>query len=330
MKKLSSTTKGNYRRTTLKGKEVWLLFFAFLIFLGWLLPTLFFKVSTFVLAPVSKISVWIDTSNDIFPTYLRSKSEMFKELEALRKKQSTEASTKFTVERLLEENIRLRRLLKVEESGERIVAGVVAQPPHLIYDTLQIDKGLNQGVVAGAPVYSGLDSIVGVVSQVAADFSFVELFTSPSFKTNVFIMDLNVFSLMTGEGGGVAKVHLPQGVDLKKGQIVLLPGLSGGIYGEVIWVESLPTQPEQFGFVVPALSLNNLAYVSVGRKALRTRDQGEIEENISEEFKKELLLSDDILGEFKEKEIATSSESELEVGVVEADAEIETATEVSE
>jgi len=302
------TTKANYRRTTLKGKEAWLLFFVFLIFLGWLLPTVFFKVSTFVLAPVSKVVNWIDTSNEVFPTYLRSKTEMVKEIEVLKKKQSTEAGTRFTVDRLIEENMRLRNLLGVEKQEDRIVAGVVSQSPNLIYDTLQIDKGLKQGVEVGAPVFSGIDSIVGVVSRVAADFSFVELFTSPDFETNAFVMEINVFSQMKGVGGGVAKLSLPQGVDLKKGQIVLLPGLSGGVFGVVEWVESHPTQPEQFGFVVPALSLNNLSYVSVGRKALITRNTGEIEEIISEEFKKELLLSNDTLGEFKEKEIATSSE----------------------
>lgn len=312
MKKSLLTTKANSRRLAIKGKGVWLLFFTFLVLLSWFLPTMLFQVSTFVLAPVAKVSNWIDTSNEVFPSYLRSKSEMAKEIEDLKKKQSTEASTKLTVERLVEENSRLRNLLGVEKSEERIVAGVVAQSPNLIYDTLQIDKGLKQGVVVGAPVYSGFDNVIGIISRVANNFSFVELFTSPDFETNAFILDINVFSKMTGEGGGVAKIHLPQGVDLKKGQIVLLPGLAGGVYGEVAWVDSSPTQPEQFGFVVPALAINNLAFVSVGKKALRTRDQDEIEYVISEEFKKDLLLKDDILGEFKEKEIATSSENENE------------------
>ena len=232
---------------------------------------------------------------------------MAEEIESLQKKQSTEEGTRLTTKRLLEENIRLRNLLDIEKQEERVVAGVVSQPPNLVYDTLQIDKGSEQGVVVGAPVFSGIDSVIGVISKVAPDHAFVELFTSAGFETNAYIMGINVFSLMKGEGGGVAKVHLPQGIDLEKGQIVLLPGLSGGIYGEVVWVENLPTQPEQFGFVVPALPLNSLSFVSIGTKALKVKNLKEVENVIKDEHKKEMLLSGDILEYFKENSLSTTT-----------------------
>ena len=115
---------------------------------------------------------------------------------------------------------------------------MIARPNSLAYDLMQIDRGSDHGITVGVPVYSGLDTVVGVVVEVSAKYSFVELFTTPGFESTAYIIGPNVFSNLEGVGGGVARVKLPQGVPLDVGQLVLMPGVSNGVYGEIISVEN--------------------------------------------------------------------------------------------
>ena len=49
------------------------------------------------------------------------------------------------------------------------------------------------------------------------------------------------------------------------GNLVLLPSTESGVYGEIVSIENLPTQPEQFGYVAPPIPLQSLLYVSVAK-----------------------------------------------------------------
>lgn len=291
MKKFSSTTRVNYRHTSRRPKRLWLIISALVIGGGMLFPWLIGKISEIILYPFHATSTWIKTSDDMIPHYLRSKGELIDELESLKAQVANDTGTQLSIKRLLEENMQLRSMAKAGGDSNRLAALVLSRPNKLSYDLLQIDKGSDDGVVLGAPVYTGVDSVVGVIVHVAEDYSFVDLFTSPSFESTAFIFGPNIFAPMEGVGGGVARVRLPQGVPINVGQMVILPGIDSGVYGEIVRVESEPTQPEQYGYITPPIAINNLRYVSVGVGAVQLKSEEEISEAIRNQIRESLRLS---------------------------------------
>ena len=311
MKKYSSITKVNYPRTSHKRRKFWFIISLIIVCVGLLLPWLFSKVSAVVLYPFHATTVWVKNSDSFIPTYLRERSELVDELEKIRAQNATETGTQLSINRLLEENMQLRALASVSTSSDRLVARVIARPNSLPYDYMQIDRGSDYGVTVGVPVYSGLDSVVGVVVEVMPKYSFVELFTSPNFESTAYVIGPNVFSNLEGMGGGVARVRLPQGVALSVGQLVLLPGVSNGVYGEISYIENHPTQPEQYGYVVPPIAINNLYYVSVDVDAVQPRSDYDIEQTIKDSIHNSMLIKsttiDTIAAKIKAESASTST-----------------------
>ncbi len=293
MNKYSSTTKANYRHnsTKTKSKSRWLIILIGLVILGLIFPWFFPKISAVILYPFHATSTWIKTSEGVFPLYLRSRGELLQEVEDMRVQLSTGVGTQQSIQRLLEENMSLRSLLKMGKDEERLVARVLQRPNILPYDLLQIDQGSQNGVVLGAPVYSGVDSLIGIVVSVDTTYSFVDLFTSPGFISTAYIFGPDVFAPLEGVGGGVARVKLPQGVPIEVGQLVILPGVSSAIYGEIIEVQNEPTQPEQYGYITPPLAINNLLYVSVGRQSVTETDNVIIDDEVRKSLRQETIIT---------------------------------------
>lgn len=291
MKMYSSTTKANYRQNSRSHRRTWFLVLVGLVAVGYISPWLISTVSSVILYPFHSATLWIKTSEGALPTYLRSKSALEAEIETLRAAATTGVGTQLSISRLLEENMQLRAMAKAGATENRLVARVLARPGQLSYDLLQIDKGKKDGVVVGAPVYTGLDTVVGVVVHAADTYAFIDLFTSPGFKSTAYIFGPNVFSPIEGMGGGIARVKLPQGVPIREGQLVILPGVSSGIYGEIVSVQNEPTQPEQYGYITSPLAMNSLLYVSVGLQSIELRAAEDIQEDIRSQLRASLQLS---------------------------------------
>jgi len=165
---------------------------------------------------------------------------------------------------LADENARLKALLS-EKGEERIVAGVIGRPHALPYDVLVLDKGSEDGITEGAPVYIGDNAVIGIVKKVFSGSCLVELVTTPGFKASVYILGPDIYTTAEGQGGGQLRVGVPQGIKLEEGNLVILPGVNAGIYGSISTVTSIPTEPEQYGFVSPETPIASLRLVSVGK-----------------------------------------------------------------
>lgn len=297
MRKFLSTTRESSYRTLRRKRKTWLATAVVLLAIGWSLPKLWFSVSTAIMYPFQAVAVWLEKSDNTFPAYLRSKVALTQEVEDLRKQLTAESGNQLTIKYLQAENTELRSLAKIEQIEGRIVARVIARPGDLAYDLLQIDQGKKHGISEGALVFSNLNNVIGVVVSAADDFSFVELFTTAGFELPAYIVGLNMFSVMEGRGGGVARVKLPQGVVLEKGQLVILPSVASGGFGQIEWIENHPTQPEQYGYVVPPIPLNNLFYVSVTRQPSVTKTVVEIKEEVISSIKKQWQLDNTTVDE---------------------------------
>ncbi len=307
MKEYSSITKGNFRRTTTRVYRRWLVAALVLLLLGVVFPWLYSKVSSIVLYPFHVVSTWIATGDGAIPYHIRSRASLISEIESLKQQLVSESGTQLSIRRLVDENTQLRAVLDDHVKEKPFIARVLARPGFLRYDLLQIDKGSNDGIKVGAPVYVNFDSVLGVVAQVEEEYAFVDLFTSPNFVSTAYILGPNVYAAMEGRGGGSARLRLPQGVSLKEGQLVILPGVNSGVYGEVVKVEADPKQPEQYAYVVPTVSLNSLQYVLVGREAVVSQSEVNLEESVLEAKRQNFFVSSTTLYQVADPFATTSA-----------------------
>lgn len=264
MKRYSSITKANSRRisrtkTLLRVASL----FTLLILFGVFLPRAISVVGSTVMYPYHMVRVWFAESSSSLPSYLRDRAELVGQIRDLESKLAAEQDSNGSIRKLLDENMELRSLYSAS-STPRISARVIARPNALPYDLIQIDQGSKDGVQQYAPVFLGRDQVIGYVTHVTPTYSFVELVTTPGFTSTVYIIGANIYTTAEGMGGGVMRVQVPQGVPLGIGDLVLLPAVNSGIYGEVIEVDSRPTQPQQYGYLSPQVAMQSLRYVSVG------------------------------------------------------------------
>jgi len=242
-----------------------------LFVLALVVPALIRFAAGVVLYPVIQVENWFAESNQVLPALWRDKIAMQEQIDRLEQEVALSGKRDLTQHRLFVENNRLRSLLGAT-SSPRTVAAVVGKPGELPYDLIQIDQGSVAGIKLGSPVYIGVDIVVGLVSAVQRNSAFVTLFTTPDFFTTVYLSGANVTALLEGLGGGVARVRVPQGVPVRVGDLVHVPSIQPGVYGRIAWVESEPTQPEQFGYITPEIPIGSLFQVAVAQPDVISTD----------------------------------------------------------
>lgn len=242
--------------------------------------------SSVVFAPVAYFETWFYESGNTLPSYLRDRKVLLDEIQSLKKEVMIERSALNTISRLQAENTELRHMLG-EESVERIAAAVIGRPGATPYDVLVIDRGSNDGVLENAPVYVGIDTAIGYVAKVFPDTSIVTLVTTPSFESTVYIIGPNIYTNARGIGGGVLEVSVPQGILLEVGDLVVVPSFDSGVYGTIDVVNSIPSEPEQRGYVTLKVPMHTVRFVSIGTSPLSPRTFDEAVA-VVEEVKKDL------------------------------------------
>lgn len=257
--------------------------------LSLVIPAAVTAISRVVLYPVYAVQIWFQDSTASLPTFLREKNELHKEIEDLKSQLALAASSDVTQQRLFEENVWLRELLSAQRE-DRIAAAVIARPNQLPYDFLQVDKGNNDGVQIGAPVYVGIDNVIGVVAHTDDNFSFIELFTTPGFEATSFVSGANITATLEGYGGGVARVRVPQGVSLSIGNVIHVPSIQPGVFGRISYIESQPTQPEQYGYITMSKPIANINYVAIGRETLQPATADFIREQVDSILEQSLIV----------------------------------------
>jgi cell shape-determining protein MreC len=257
----------------------------------WFLPHVATFLGGVVLYPVHHTLTWWRTSTAFVPTLFRDRAALETEIATLTQAVAMASHSELTLQNLIAENQQLRSLLN-STSTDRIAAGVLARPPTLPYDFIQIDRGSAAGIQVGAPVFSDAHTVIGYVTFAAHDYALVELFTSPGFEVTAFVQGPNVVAVLEGLGGGVARVRLPQGIALEDGNIVRLLGLESALFGDVIKVENAATQPEQFGYVAPRIPLQSLFMIAVGGEVIRAPDRTAIAESMRTLIQSQLRITD--------------------------------------
>ncbi len=219
-------------------------------------------------------------SSATFPSYLRSHSELQDEIDRLNETIASQSGNSATVARLMSENEELRGLLG-ETSDERILGGVIARPPGTPYDVLVVDRGSNHDVREGAVVYHSGDHALGMVTRVYPTVSLVTLFSTPDVESTVYLYGPDVFAYAYGEGGGVIRISLPQGIQINEGDPVVLPSLHMGDLGVVERVVSVPTQPEQSAYLTFPRAIQSIRTVTISKEPMSVPDVSTLEANVA-------------------------------------------------
>ncbi|HEU4677518.1 MAG TPA: rod shape-determining protein MreC [Candidatus Paceibacterota bacterium] len=225
-------------------------------------------LGSMVTSPAFSFRHWLETSSATIPVFVRSRLELESEINDLRSKLAAEEGRNAAFSFVTDENRELRALF-ASSSSPRILAGVISRPPLTPYDTLIIDRGAEDGVIEDAPVYFGNDRAVGYVRTVFSGSALVSLFSSPGAESTVYVFGPNIFTTAEGEGGGVIHLSVPQGIEVKAGDVVVLPSLDGGVLGLVDHVTAEPTEPEQDAYVLYDVPLQSVRLVAVGTTPVR-------------------------------------------------------------
>lgn len=292
MKIYSSRAKANSphtsRRKRLVHVVVWVLVALFVL---WLFGKAIGSATSLVTTPLFVTKSWLSESSATIPSYFRSRGELMDDIDTLRKEISRRSGMQSTVDRLLSENEKFRTLLNIADV-DRVAAGVVGRPPSVPYDQLVIDRGRDAGIRENAYVYFTEDYVVGYVSRVYPSSSLVKLFSAPGTVLTVYVIGPDIYTHAYGKGGGVLEITVPQGIALEPGNTVVLPTVVPGILGRVQEVESVATEPEQRGYVLSDLSLQEVRFVAVSERTITETSFAEAQTNVSDTV--ESLLQIDV------------------------------------
>ncbi len=283
MKNFLLNTKGNYPRNSKMTESkrmyfVWILVAFVLLFSA---KEIIATLTSFVTTPVYVARNYIETGTGNVPVFIRSRMDLDTQISNLQQELSANQGMSATLSQMREENKELRSLLHASATP-RIAAGVIARPPYSPYDTFILDKGTDDGIQQYAPVYHGASRVIGYVRAVFERSALVILFSSSGVESTAYVFGPNIFTSIYGEGGGIMRLSIPQGIVVEKGNTVVLPSIEGGVLGEVFDVQSVPTEPEQHAYISFDAPLVGIRLVSVGTRPIQKVDFKVAEQNISD------------------------------------------------
>lgn len=242
------------------------------------IPTVVRFVGGVVLQPILLVDNWVRTSEQAIPVYFRSRTALLAERQAL-EQQVTELTTLPEYVAYLEAENAALRAAGVEQI-DRIRASVLAQPPYTPHDTLILNVGTDAGVLLDAPVFLSDRVVLGTITAVTAQQSVVRLMSTPGVESTVYIYGPDIYTTAEGYGSGIIRIGVPQGIQLRAGDLVVAPSLGGGVLGPLFDVASVPTQPEQYGYVRLPQALHTIHAVTVGRDPVLPQSFAEAREAV--------------------------------------------------
>lgn len=123
----------------------------------------------------------------------------------------------------------LRQALEInsaDTSQQRLAATIVTRDLSSFTAVVRIDRGKQDGVRDGMVVLSAQGTLLGTVTKVLDDTSFVRLVTDTQSKVNAKVVESNADGIVRGTPGRGLAFDLAQG-DIKVGDIVVTSGLGG-------------------------------------------------------------------------------------------------------
>ena len=135
---------------------------------------------------------------------------------------SSEQESLIKLNLLKKDNIRLRKILYLQESsnGDTISAAVISRKTGSFWRQIILNKGSKDGVEIGSAVM-GPGGLLGRVINTSVFTSSVRLLTSPESKVGVWVDRVKINGLLIGSGDDYPNLILySKGTDIKVGDVV--------------------------------------------------------------------------------------------------------------
>jgi len=126
------------------------------------------------------------------------------------------------------------------------LANVIARDPSNVHDSVQIDKGKNDGIAAGMVVVGKSGALVGTVTNALATSAWIRQLTDPASDVNAEVQEARTMAIVSGSlGQRLSLQFVAEGTDVKSGDTVVTSGLGGNypkglLVGRVSKVEGAP------------------------------------------------------------------------------------------
>lgn len=167
---------------------------------------------------------------DTLSATLVSRDQLELENRTLHRELLLKNSQLLLLDQFKQENVRLRKLLQspLREDEHKMVAQVLSTGGMLDHDQIVIDKGADNKVYVGQPVISD-KGVVGQVMAVAKTTSRVLLICNPAHALPIQVLrnDVRVIASGTGCYQELQLEYLPNGSDIKVGDVLVTSGLGG-------------------------------------------------------------------------------------------------------
>lgn len=198
--------------------------------------------------------------------FFRTQKGMQSEIENLKAEIDANGARLASYNSVLAENLRLREILgRKGENREMILGNILSKPGSSAYDTMIIDIGSDQGIVAGDLVLAWGFAPIGRVAEVFDSTAKAVMFSSPGERTEVILSEKNIFLEAVGRGGGNFEVMLPRDLEVAAGTEAMLPGVVSGIVGTVADTISDPRDAFKKVILVSPVNVQELKFVQVER-----------------------------------------------------------------
>lgn len=173
-------------------------------------------------------------------------------------------------------------LLGVDFIGDipTVAARVVGAPVSNFEQTIELDRGTDDGVDVDMPVVSG-DGLVGRVVQVSRSRAMVRLITDPASSVGVRFTRSDEIAIAEGEGAdrkmsvGFVEIN----IELRARELAVTSGLNDSVFpagipvGRVAKAESSPGELQQTVSMNPVADLDHLRFVRVLQRRPNVEDQ---------------------------------------------------------
>lgn len=179
----------------------------------------------------------------VIKTYDKVSSSVLLSLNIFKPKSNIVAENKVLKQRIseleteiLNKEVLIGELSSSSQNSSEIVGTRVSSPisfsPRTPYDTLIIDIGSEDGVVAGAKAFISDRIQIGVVETVYPNKSIVRLYSSSGIKTEAVLLRTGEVVELEGSGGGNFKLNLPTDFDIKEGDMFVSLGTHKSLLAE--------------------------------------------------------------------------------------------------
>jgi cell shape-determining protein MreC len=165
---------------------------------------------------------------------------------------------------LQKENDSLKDLLgRKDTHPNTVLASVLVKPPQTVYDTLIVDIGEDMALKIGDKVLANGNIYIGEVTEVLPSTAKISLYSTPGRKLSVVLGASSVTAEAVGVGGGNFNIQLPREVEVKEGDVIVIPSIIANVFGIVEKVNFKETDSFQAVLFKSPVNISELSFVEI-------------------------------------------------------------------